>query len=550
METRGMKKLRLNENRPQKIKKITKKKEITNRRKPTQTKTKKKYKQIYKKRKHTLTPTIEQIYKKKRNLTPTIEQIQNIEKRNITPTIEQIQNIEKLKLQHFICSDNGTCLAFGNNVDKIKKMFNDFVDFKFARRMKRIGAQSANGFVTQIEYLTDDVHPYKSYAVLKSSASKTADNPTPDNLYYEYLVGKLFINRQTKIFPCFLETYGSFFYKTEDSYDKIKDLIRNEYTPAGILSDQLDFIPKITDPVINLSCRDSQYVAILVENIKDVKSLGDYLKDDNFLIYDLLGVLYQIYLPLSKLFDTFTHYDLHTENVLVYKPFSDKYITYNYHISKGRSIKFKSKYLVKIIDYGRSFFDNGVVSSRNIYNVLCNQPLCNNIDSICGDGQGYWLDNQPGSKKNDYITPIRANMSHDLRLLKIIKEKIDSDIKIYHSIETKYKKNMLKVIKKNPIFALLNKIIISTKYDTKYGTPQIVKYTQNILYNVSDAYDDIEELIVNANTIRQNDEYYQDYTFGGELNIYMDKPMKFINFYNMKSVDNTTPNPKPRIETF
>lgn len=59
-------------------------------------------------------------------------------------------------------------------------------------------------------------------------------------------------------------------------------------------------------------------------------------------------------MPLATLANTFTHYDLHPSNVLLCEPVLGKY--YKYILNDRTVVEFKSKYIVKIIDYGRSFF--------------------------------------------------------------------------------------------------------------------------------------------------------------------------------------------------
>ena len=71
----------------------------------------------------------------------------------------------------------------------------------------------------------------------------------------------------------------------------------------------------------------------------------------SFMNHELLYILYQIYAPLSILSDSFTHYDLNTNNVRLYIPEPKKHIEYHYHYP-DRVVKFNSKYIVKIIDYG------------------------------------------------------------------------------------------------------------------------------------------------------------------------------------------------------
>ena len=104
--------------------------------------------------------------------------------------------------ENIICSENTTCLAYDDVVDQVKKLFDGFVKFNFARKViKRIGSPSVNGFVFEIK---NQSRGYTAYSVLKS-----AQEPASDNLMYEYNVG-LYVNKINKIYPCFLETYGLF----------------------------------------------------------------------------------------------------------------------------------------------------------------------------------------------------------------------------------------------------------------------------------------------------------------------------------------------------
>jgi hypothetical protein len=225
-------------------------------------------------------------------------------------------------------------------------------------------------------------------------------------------------------------------------------------------------------------------------------------------------------MPLSHLSTSFTHYDLHHENVLVYKPFgekSDKYITYHYH-NKNSVITFKSKYLVKIIDYGRSFFDNSKTNSRQIYNYVCEQPDCFIDNTLhCGENFGYsWLNVKEGTKENYFITTIHKNISHDLRLFDIIKK---------YFIKKKDRIGIL--IKNNNVFKILNSLINETVYDSDGGTKERDS-EGSVMNNVNDAKRYLEELLVFPETRQQNDNNYQGDTFGGDLHIYTDKSMKFI----------------------
>ena len=133
-------------------------------------------------------------------------------------------------------------------------------------------------------------------------------------------------------------------------------------------------------------------------------------------------------MPLAMNVNTFTHYDLHLENVLLYEPVKGKYIQYHYHLNANTEITFKCCYIAKIIDYGRSYFVDkyspNIVTktSSNIRYKVCNIKACDSSESKCGDDYGYGIlapEDPPGNFF--FISSSTRNMSHDLRLLYEIK---------------------------------------------------------------------------------------------------------------------------------
>jgi hypothetical protein len=166
---------------------------------------------------------------------------------------------------------------------------------------------------------------------------------------YEYEVGQ-FINKQNKIFPCFLETYGMFSYNSEESWKHFKDEPRitsvNELQNSLIQRDKVDY---------NIACSESKYLSILIQHIHKPISLNQFInrafreRDIYGLEHELAYLLFQVYMPLATLQNEYTHYDLHTDNVLVYEPIVNSYITYNYHLSSGYTLSFNSRYIAKII---------------------------------------------------------------------------------------------------------------------------------------------------------------------------------------------------------
>jgi hypothetical protein len=393
-----------------------------------------------------------------------------------------------------ICSDSGVCIAFGTEIKNINEFFNNFMDFEYAvSPIKRLGVVSQNGFVKEIKFSREG---YDAYTILKSATNKSSDN-----LMYEYEVGQ-FINKKNKLFPCFIETYGLFVYKDEEDWNNAKN---EETITADVLKNSLYEFNEID---YSVGCPESRDIAILIQEIKDATTMVTYLKNlfkesnknkKNILInYELLDILYQIYMPLATLSNVFTHYDLHLNNILLYEPIKNGYITYNYHLISGKIIKFNSKYIVKIIDYGRSYYKDETHSSKETYEAICKINDCN---PDCGKDYGL---NQlapeiiPGFFH--YISSQNRNMSADLRLINSL---------VKHLI-------YIPVISKK-FFDLLNRIIFSNNYGTKEIVDSGLPTTIN---NVVDLCKALEEIIDTPDFTLYNDSYFKSLNCIGKFYIY------------------------------
>jgi hypothetical protein len=412
-----------------------------------------------------------------------------------------------------ICEDSGVCIAFGKESQKISQFFNHFVEFDFVQPpIKRIGRSSMNGFVNEIQYKK---YNYHAYAVLKSATKQKSDN-----LAYEYLVGR-YINKKLTKFPCFLETYGLYMYVSNDKWTHVKD---TKLIQTNVLKDSLILLDKFD---ISTACRNSKYLAILIQHIKNAEtilSLTNYSENEPFIIRDLLGVLYQIYFPLSLMSSEFTHYDLHAENVLLYTPVKGKYIHYHYHINDNTVIEFRSPYIAKIIDYGRSYFkdEEDKKSSTELVDDLCKNRDC---DPSCGNDYGFsWFDKDI-NENNYFLSAYHNNPSHDLRLLIIINYFIKS--------QKKQLKSLFPDIILNPLFDFLKKVKygegINDKTDKFFGTKPNRKsgYPKSI-NNVTDAEIGLRNILLMPENISMNETEYKIENKLGDLHVYADKNMLFI----------------------
>jgi hypothetical protein len=448
--------------------------------------------------------------------------IRNIEKmtkkNNAKKIFKFIKKVgEKRTTEHLksICSDSGVCIAFGNNREKINKFFDGFTDFDYVEPpIKRLGKPSNNGFVREIKYKKND---YVAYSVLKSSARSDSDN-----LVYEYIVGE-FINQQCKFYPCFLETYGFYFYKDREKWTHMK---KTKLITSNVLKDSLDLQTNVDYAKM---CKQSKYAAILIQHLKDANAIDDMVNNsspdsNSFITEQLLYVLYQIYMPLAQLRNNFTQYDLHGGNVLVYEPIKGKHITYHYHVGSGQTVIFNSQYIAKIIDYGRSFFkykgQTGKDNSPDVYKKLCDEPKCISYGENCGVSQGFGWFSGPLSNENYFISSQVPNISHDLRLL--------------YNITDAVKENNLTHI---PIVKELEDLLDSVQFgkgirgdEKRFGTNVNKKLGfPNTINNVVDAERALREIIMNnENAISYNESKYKIEDKIGDIHVYVDgSPMRF-----------------------
>jgi hypothetical protein len=383
--------------------------------------------------------------------------------------IQRFMNRTKSKRREMylktICSEAGLCIALGEETLKIKEFFRNF-SFDLVDRIKRIGAPSANGFVNEVRY---SKRGYNAFAVLKSAASYHADN-----LMYEYRVGQ-FLNKMSLLFPCFLETYGLFKYKGHDQWQHMYST--KDVTP-GVFRDSID--PQPMD--LAVGCNKSRHMAILIQHIRGCQTFREWLTPHK--IIHVLPILFQVYYPLFHMRKNFTHYDLHTDNVLLYEPAPGKFIQYHYHTDTG-VISFQSPYIAKIIDYGRSYFKDGE-DSKDIYDQVCRLPECRDM---CGDQRGFASFPLSNEQQFYHIVSQKKNESHDLRFLTMV----------------------LDMVKDYVAWAGEFKVV----YDHQYGTPE--RSCQHHQCDVEGVYRKLETM--KLDNIRG--------IVYGEVHVYSDRPLTF-----------------------
>jgi hypothetical protein len=254
-----------------------------------------------------------------------------------------------------------------------------------------------------------------------------------------------------------------------------------------------------------------------------------------------VNYLFQLYCPLTALCDVFTHYDLHTSNVLIYNLSSDesKYIQLIYHYPKGETVELNTFGIAKIIDYGRSFFDDkkANVSSKTIMKKVQDAkktPSCrpNGLRS------GYlYINNESTKGINSYICSNKKNITHDLRFAKIVNSHLD-----YQKIR---EEKVSKVISDNnldPIKKILQSVhknymnqysLKHEKKDEGYGAPEYKEHEYNVskqVRNVKDMHVALKELILKQPYFKDKmNTLFQGKKKMGTMHIYVDgsKPTEY-----------------------
>jgi hypothetical protein len=384
--------------------------------------------------------------------------------------------------------------------------------------MRKIGNKSKNGFIYEIPF---EKNGKTAYVVLKSSAEKKSDN-----LLYEGHVG-FFLNDFALIFPCFIETYSIGKYLDETLYKKLK---KKQRVSKQLMNTIELFKPKAKYSLseIEESCIEPLSMCVLTESLSNIQSFEkiyfDNLEIENnedFFNTTIIQYLYQIYVCLDTMKNVFTHYDLHCNNVQIYFPSKDrsKYIVMRYHYSDGSTVEFKTEGIVKIIDYGRSYYyKNTTNNSKTLYETICKISSCN---PDCGSKVGFgWLNHENSA----YINSAKRNVSHDLRLLKIFKHE-----KQPAGTEAE---------------SLFKKLVYGTEKQTTtnrgYGTPERLECGfPNQILNVSDLHKCLKNILVST-TFQTKNKETANKTKMGEMDVWLDgsRPIQYISLKDAKPFPN------------
>ena len=392
------------------------------------------------------------------------------------------------------------CLLIGSE-QKPLEIYMQYCSFNYFMSGHGIGNPLANGYNFLLNYYRQFTNGAR---VVCSSILKSSRDRGSDNLFYEYVVGK-YLNRYiSNNCPFFVHTHGLFRHRngTESifygKYRRCNPLDKNDVQQLlPVLNNYKSLDRSHREELFRISYHEPESLCILIESVPDPVTLYDILRNDdrNFYTFSLVPVLFQIYSTLNKYRSVFTHYDLHSNNILLTR-IPGYYFEYVFALkNKTQPLIVTCEYILKIIDYGRAY----CAHTERFVETLCrlnpelqNTKLCDiNKQNYPGSGLNYLI-------QDHYLNDIKSsrnNISADLRLL--------TDI---------FQKNYVSGLKYAPeLFNLGNMLV----YDNVYCTQEIKdKGYPNRIYNVSDAYNFLLQLC--------NNPLYQHGNRGTKVQIHID----------------------------
>ena len=236
-------------------------------------------------------------------------------------------------------------------------------------------AESANGQIGLVTFTKDE---FTVPAVIKKSNKAFADN-----LMYEYKVG-IFLNKYCSIFPCFIYTYGIY---TQLTFPMNLALAPVPEIDNGALLGG----DKITMKTACDRDKGLTNLYLVVQYVQKAVNFHDF--NHKATPYERHCVLYQIYFALCLLYPAdqtrpyFEHNDLNYNNVLVKELQQEILFTFK---MKNTTVQFKTKYLAKMIDYGRcNYYENPTSNSLKDMEEVCGEESLCSTKQHCGYDKGF-----------------------------------------------------------------------------------------------------------------------------------------------------------------
>jgi hypothetical protein len=383
------------------------------------------------------------------------------------------------------CRDLNTCLILGEFSHAILAFFTAIKHFNNVVKIKSLETLGTNG---KLLFVHTQLSDYTAYSIVKIPKYK---QEIADNVVYEFLMG-LVINLFTQT-PNTVKTLNLYKHKSKD---RLRDTLSQQNITSEILKQNVELIAYVNyesndgliqfhqnkenitseTELIEHSCMKHDHFILemlyiphsfMLEQTTDAQKFSNFR---NFWNYEIGFVMFQLYAFLKVYHKIFVHNDLNRANILLCQ-IPDHHFEYIYK-EGNETIKFTSPYLVKTIDYSRSYISG---ESDRIFDLVCKG---NNCYPNCGEKHGY---------EYAYLS------------------KLDG-IRLYLDLIPLYfvEKNKDRV----PLDPDFRKIVLSLEYDDHYKNTVQVTTKADIIRTVIDAYKKIKTYVKKQAPVQRTSKLY------------------------------------------
>ena len=241
-----------------------------------------------------------------------------------------------------------------------------------------------SGNITHLN-LNSEKYSFYSFTYLKDDKISPVMLKLPKDprifILYEYIAGQ-YVNTLCKQYPCFLETYNYIVnnLKSDNKIVPIKNGDPYYFPDKGDYEENVQQLLKDSfisgnEPAYQYTeaCERPTDIAILIQYLPNATTTRKFITDINNCVLDkknkkdftncisnktfeMMCFLFQIYIPLAELKDTFSHNNLTLDQILCYTPFPKETFTFNYIFDAKTTIIFHTDYIVKIKNYEKCYF--------------------------------------------------------------------------------------------------------------------------------------------------------------------------------------------------
>lgn len=383
------------------------------------------------------------------------------------------------------CRDLNTCLILGEFSHAILAFFTAIKHFNNVVKIKSLETLGNNG---KLLFVHSHLSDYTAYSMVKIPKYK---QEIADNVVYEFLMG-LVVNLFTQT-PNTVKTLNLYKHKSKD---RLRNTLSQQNITSEILKENVELIAYVnyesndgliqfhrneenitseTDLIEHSCMKHDHFIlemlyiphSFMLEQTTDAKKFSNFR---NFWKYEIGFVMFQLYAFLKVYHKIFVHNDLNRANILLCQ-IPDHHFEYIYK-EGSETIKFTSPYLVKTIDYSRSYISG---ESDRIFDMVCKKKNCY---PNCGEKHGY---------EYAYLSKLdRIRLYLDLIPLYFVE---------------KYKDRV-------PLDPDFRKIVLSLEYDDHYKNTVQVTSKADIIRTVIDAYKKIKTYIKKQAPVQRTSKLY------------------------------------------